>query len=808
MKGLLKVLLTCLLAFWVGCNANAQHLTTMGTEFWVTDIPFTTGIVNEYNSSFTQLAILAVAPRPCTVTVTNQNTGWDTTLNASPSMPGFILLGLTERSFNSELIYNYGFHVTATDSIALMSFSPIGGSYDETMVLPKHALGTSYVIHTMASIYNCSEFSIIATEDSTTINIIPTCETLSGRVANDSYSVIIPHAGQCMQITSVIGGDLSGTRIWSNDNKPFAVFQGNFCVTLFNYQSIGDNLNCFFEQSIPLKYWGRHFIIPHSSLQMPDMISVVSAEDNCTVLINGNAVQLNAGQVYSYITSDLNSVDYLVATQKVSVDLIYCGRWIGLDTMNRASKVTITPWEQSTSNCYFHTNHPNNISGWDSTSLLHVVAKSSDINTITLNGNSIAQYFSPVASNPVFSHAMVDIDIDQQYNLYSSSSEGFTGYVITTKNLSSAFSIGSGLWENQNALIAGNTYNADMEDTIDACSKESLALSVESLYGNDSVRWYFGDGTTAEGDALLHSFNNVGLYHLTAIAYASCDSCYRHIDTMQTNIRVYGHDTVWLDTFSCQASFTWFDSTYTEEGYLEEHLVDRHGCDSLIIWHLTFRQASSAIVSDSNGCDSIQYGSTWYFSDDTLQYDVLTNSIGCDSITYVTLSIYPSYDETIEMTILDSDTITWIDGNTYSDSTDTPFVTFQTLHGCDSIIRLHLNVVATPPSPPPPPDVDSNLQWEPVIDSSALWVPNVFTPEENSNKVFQVFCNDLLFVEVSIFNRQGLHVITFDGLNESWDGTYKNKQCSPGTYIYVVKYTTKLNPNIFHHKKGTVILLR
>ena len=153
-----------------------------------------------------------------------------------------------------------------------------------------------------------------------------------------------------------------------------------------------------------------------------------------------------------------------------------------------------------------------------------------------------------------------------------------------------------------------------------------------------------------------------------------------------------------------------------------------------------------------------------------------------------------SYDRTDNIIIRDTATLTWIDGNTYNESTDTPTVTLQAVNGCDSTIHLHLTVL-----PLPQPE---------TVDSTAIWVPNAFTPGEETNNLFRIYCHDIIAAEVSIFNRWGLHVCTFDGLTGSWDGTYQGTPCPQGAYVYLVTYTTKGRPQYIQQKKGTVLLIK
>ncbi len=66
-------------------------------------------------------------------------------------------------------------------------------------------------------------------------------------------------------------------------------------------------------------------------------------------------------------------------------------------------------------------------------------------------------------------------------------------------------------------------------------------------------------------------------------------------------------------------------------------------------------------------------------------------------------------------------------------------------------------------------------------------VPNVFTPNnDNSNDVFQIISNGLIEVHVMIYDRWGLKMFEFDGVQGSWDGrTTAGVEVSDGTYFYL-----------------------
>ncbi len=91
---------------------------------------------------------------------------------------------------------------------------------------------------------------------------------------------------------------------------------------------------------------------------------------------------------------------------------------------------------------------------------------------------------------------------------------------------------------------------------------------------------------------------------------------------------------------------------------------------------------------------------------------------------------------------------------------------------------------------------------------TALFVPNIFTPDEATNQRFIVLGHGILEAELSIFNRQGLHVYTTRDLEEGWDGTHHGKPCPQAAYVWLLRYRGEDHPDEWHTERGIVTLLR
>ena len=86
-----------------------------------------------------------------------------------------------------------------------------------------------------------------------------------------------------------------------------------------------------------------------------------------------------------------------------------------------------------------------------------------------------------------------------------------------------------------------------------------------------------------------------------------------------------------------------------------------------------------------------------------------------------------------------------------------------------------------------------------------LFIPNAFTPDGNGNndrwEIKALAAYPL--AKVFVFNRLGELVFASNGATDFWDGTYKGKKTTAGTYVYVIDLKNNL-PVI----KGEVLIVR
>jgi gliding motility-associated-like protein len=149
-------------------------------------------------------------------------------------------------------------------------------------------------------------FSVVATEDNTTIWITPRCPVIGGHPANVTYSVFLPVAGNVYTcenvtlITNVNGSNLSGSIVVSD--KPVAITTNDDSV---NPSGGGGCFDLMGDQIVPTDVIGNEYIVNKGFLNAGsnESIFIVAAENFTTVTINDGATStylLNQGDTRRY----------------------------------------------------------------------------------------------------------------------------------------------------------------------------------------------------------------------------------------------------------------------------------------------------------------------------------------------------------------------------------------------------------------------------------------------------------------------------------------------------------------------------
>jgi len=105
---------------------------------------------------------------------------------------------------------------------------------------------------------------------------------------------------------------------------------------------------------------------------------------------------------------------------------------------------------------------------------------------------------------------------------------------------------------------------------------------------------------------------------------------------------------------------------------------------------------------------------------------------------------------------------------------------------------------------------DTSHLWVDIDECSydGIYVPNSFTPgNDGVNDVFKPIGENLEDFDMYIFNRWGEMIYELHGVDDSWDGTYKDNLVQHGVYVWLLKYKF-VNVPIWKEMYGHVVVLR
>jgi PDZ domain-containing secreted protein len=146
-----------------------------------------------------------------------------------------------------------------------------------------------------------------------------------------------------------------------------------------------------------------------------------------------------------------------------------------------------------------------------------------------------------------------------------------------------------------------------------------------------------------------------------------------------------------LNNITACDSYTWINGiTYTASNNTATHtLSNTAGCDSVVTLDLIINNNSSSGTDVITACDSLTWvdGVTYTTSNNTATY-TLTNAVGCDSLVTMDLIINNSSSGTDA--IIASDSLTWINGVNYKTSNNKATYNLTNAVGCDSLVTIDL----------------------------------------------------------------------------------------------------------------------
>lgn len=198
-------------------------------------------------------------------------------------------------------------HVVADDDVTVYALNQGDLTSDAFLVLPTDAIGTDYAVMSYKSDISLdgpfgnpsgsstpSQFAVVATEDNTLVEILPTAPTFKAPNAERNSVILDRGQSYLVQVDPRFqtAADLTGTIVRAS--RPVAVFGGHQRATIpVELKGTIGSRDCIVEQMNPITTWGKSaFVTPpavssNEFNEGTNLFRVVSAFDSTDVFIDG-----------------------------------------------------------------------------------------------------------------------------------------------------------------------------------------------------------------------------------------------------------------------------------------------------------------------------------------------------------------------------------------------------------------------------------------------------------------------------------------------------------------------------------------
>jgi gliding motility-associated-like protein len=490
---ILRLVIVAVIFICYCLHGYSQGSTSKGTEFW-TAYMANTNPPGSNQPSKMDLYITSDVNTSGTVDFENGNASIPFTVIAGQVT---VLVMPSTTYIASQGTSHYGIHITSLKPVAIYAHIFAEDSSGATLLLPVNTLGKDYYSINYTQTANqtaYSAFIVIATEDSTTVEITPSQALLGGAPANTAFSLTL-NKGDVYQALS--SSDLTGTRIQSvsagtNTCKKIAVFAGSTRIAIGcnAKDNSSDNL---FQQVYPTASWGKDYITVPLKNRNFDIFRIVLSTPNTNVTLNGqliNQSQYVNGFYYEFNSSTPNIItsDQPIQVAQYAVsqgNTPTCGN-IASD-VGDPEMIFLTPLEQTLDHVTLYSTSNYEILN----SYINVLIKTAAVPSFILDG---APYpaFTAVPNNNLYSYAQISVN-SGPHNI--SAGDGFNaiayGFGV---HESYGYAAGANLQDLNEFIVLENPQTDSTQKN--GCTGVNYNLQLTLPYKTTNIQWNFENGTT------------------------------------------------------------------------------------------------------------------------------------------------------------------------------------------------------------------------------------------------------------------------------------------------------------------------
>ena len=334
-------------------------------------------------------------------------------------------------------------------------------------------------------------------------------------------------------------------------------------------------------------------------------------------------------------------------------------------------------------------------------------------------------------------------------------------------------------------LLAPISYNAPL------CDGDTLVLTCENPLSGATYNWSGPNGWTAVTTVPSVSIPNVSTYqsgeYTLQITNSDTSVVPSHVDiwiqaipqvtVTASSDTICDGNSVFLQAAGA-STYQWSPSSATTSSITVTPTATTtytvtgtaSGCSSSATYQIAVVY-SNAFDTSAVACESILWNGTYYYADTFLR-DTLVNVHGCDSVLTVHLTVHHPEHTAVTVTAIDSYTWTSGNGETYTQS-GTYYYSHDDGNGCTQVDTLHLTIHHS-----------SNNEFADMACESYEWDGIVYTTSGDYTRHYQNIYGADSVVTLHLTVHHGTHNVENGTACESyvWHGTTFT---SSGTYTYV-----------------------
>ena len=281
-------------------------------------------------------------------------------------------------------------------------------------------------------------------------------------------------------------------------------------------------------------------------------------------------------------------------------------------------------------------------------------------------------------------------------------------------------------------FIGGNVYGGDSIVTLHLTVNSSVATTAPAETACDSYYWVEADTTIYDSGTYTHVFSTIH----------GCDSVVTMTVTINASDMIIAPEVIRCDSFYWAEA----DTTIKASGTYQHTFTNGAGCDSIVSLKVTINTSYAVTAPEVIECDSFY----WAAADTTIltsgtYVHTFASVTGCDSVVTLPVTINES-TATTETPVEKCDSYYWASADTTITTSGSYTHKFQTIHGCDSMVTLDVTIYYKDTTTLPAIDTCNMYRWK-TADIDTL-----ITTTGSYQHLFQTIhgCDSLVKLDVTI----------------------------------------------------------